>query len=42
MNEAIKIVKDNPEFEYASAAAIEVRPVKTKEEKTEFVCPAGK
>jgi hypothetical protein len=31
MNEAIKIAKDNPEFEYVPSASIEVRPIKTKE-----------
>lgn len=37
--EAIKIAKDNPEFEYVPSASIEVRPVKTKEAETGFVYP---
>lgn len=40
MNEAIKIAKDNPEFEYVASASIEVRPVKTKESETGFVYPS--
>jgi len=39
MEEAIKIAKDNPEFEYVPSASIEVRPVKTKESETGFVYP---
>ena len=39
MEEAISIVKDNPEFEYGSSARIEVRPIKTKEVATNFVYP---
>ena len=38
-NEAIKIAKENPEFEYVPSASIEVRPVKTKESETGFVYP---
>ena len=38
-NEAIKIAKDNPEFEYLPSASIEVRPIKTKEVETGFVYP---
>jgi hypothetical protein len=37
--EAIKIAKENPEFEYVPSATIEVRPVKTKETETGFVYP---
>jgi len=40
--EAIKIAKDNPEFEYVPSASIEVRPVKTKESETGFVYPTSK
>jgi|SRR6185436_253013 len=39
MEEAIKIAKDNPEFEYVPSASIEIRPVKTKEAETGFVYP---
>lgn len=42
MDEAIKIAKDNPEFEYVASATIEVRPVKTKEAETGFVYPTNK
>ena len=36
---AVEIAKGNPEFEYGSAARIEVRPIKTKEVATGFVYP---
>lgn len=39
MHEAIAIAKDNPEFDYVPSATIEVRPIKMKEEKTNFVYP---
>ncbi len=39
MDEAIEIAKQNPEFEFVPSASIEVRPIKTKEEKTNFVYP---
>ena len=39
IGEAIKIAKDNPEFEFVPSASIEVRPVKTKETETGFVYP---
>lgn len=39
IDEAISIAKDNPEFEYVPSASIEVRPIKMKEEKTNFVYP---
>ncbi len=39
LDEAIKIAKDNPEFEFVPSATIEVRPVKTKEIETGFVYP---
>jgi hypothetical protein len=42
MKEAIKIAKDNPEFEYVPSASIEVRPIKTKESETGFVYPVSK
>jgi hypothetical protein len=38
MEEAVKIAKANPEFEYVPSATIEVRPV-TKEVETGFVYP---
>lgn len=39
IDEAIRMAKDNPEFEYVASASIEVRPVKTKEIETGFVYP---
>jgi hypothetical protein len=39
IDEAVAIAKDNPEFEYVPSASIEVRPIKMKEEKTDFVYP---
>jgi hypothetical protein len=39
LTEAIEMAKDNPEFEYVPSASIEIRPIKTKEEKTQFVYP---
>ncbi|MND58368.1 YCII-related domain protein [compost metagenome] len=39
MSEAVEIAKRNPEFEYFSSASIEIRPVKTKEEQTDFEYP---
>ena len=42
IQEAIKIAKDNPEFEYVPSATIEVRPIKTKEIETGFVYPTQK
>jgi len=42
MDEAIKIAKANPEFEYVPSATIEVRPVKTKEIETGFEYPITK
>src|SRR5574342_1168516 len=37
MEDAISIAKQNPEFAYVPTASIEVRPIKMKEEKTDFV-----
>ena len=39
MEEAIAIAKENPEFEYGTTARIEVRPIKVKEESTDYVYP---
>jgi hypothetical protein len=39
IDDAIAIAKENPEFAYVSSASIEVRPVKMKEEQTNFVYP---
>lgn len=41
IDEAITLAKDNPEFEYVPSATIEVRPIKTKEEQTNFTYPTG-
>lgn len=40
INEAISIAKANPEFEYGASARIEVRPIKVKEESTDYIYPA--
>jgi hypothetical protein len=37
--EATEMAKENPEFEYVPSASIEIRPIKTKEEKTQFIYP---
>ena len=39
MQEAIERAKENPEFEFVPSATIEIRPIKMKEEKTNFVYP---
>jgi hypothetical protein len=39
IDEAIAMAKENPEFEFVPSASIEVRPIKTKEEQTNFVYP---
>jgi len=39
IDEAIAIAKDNPEFEYVPSASIEIRPIKMREEQTNFVYP---
>jgi hypothetical protein len=39
LEEAVAMAKDNPEFEYVPSASIEVRPIKQKEEQTNFVYP---
>jgi hypothetical protein len=39
LKEAVAIAKRNPEFRYTRSARIEVRPVKTTEERTGFVYP---
>jgi hypothetical protein len=39
IDEAIAMAKENPEFEYVPSASIEVRPIKMKEEQTNFVYP---
>jgi hypothetical protein len=39
ITEAIAIAKENPEFRYVPSASIEVRPVKMREEKTNFIYP---
>jgi len=41
MEEAIAIAKDNPEFEFVPSASIEIRPIKMREEQTNFVYPTG-
>jgi hypothetical protein len=37
--EAAEMAKENPEFEYVPSASIEIRPIKTKEDITQFVYP---
>jgi hypothetical protein len=39
LEEAIEIAKANPEFDYNPNTRIEVRPIKTKEESTNYVYP---
>jgi hypothetical protein len=39
IDEAIEIAKENPEFEFTATASIEVRPIKMKEETTNYVYP---
>ena len=39
VEEAVEIAKQNPEFAFVSSASIEIRPIKTKEEQTNFVYP---
>jgi hypothetical protein len=39
IEEAVEMAKENPEFEFVPSASIEVRPIKMKEEKTNFVYP---
>ncbi len=39
IQEATLIAKQNPEFEFVPSASIEIRPIKTKEEHTNFVYP---
>ena len=39
LDQVISLAKDNPEFEYVPSASIELRPIKTKEEQTNFVYP---
>lgn len=39
LEEAVKIAKANPEFEYGATARIEVRPIKVKEVSTGYVYP---
>lgn len=41
LEDAVKIAKANPEFEYVPSASIEVRPIKTKEMETGFVYPVS-
>jgi hypothetical protein len=38
--EAVRIAKENPEFEYVPSASIEVRTVKTSEAETGYTYPA--
>ena len=39
IQEAVSIAMENPEFDYVPSACIEIRPVKVKEEKTNFIYP---
>ena len=41
LEDAIRIAKENPEFEYNADARIEVRPIKMKEETTGYVYPTA-
>ena len=39
LNEAMAIAKRNPEFTYSTTARIEVRPIKMKDEATDYTYP---
>jgi hypothetical protein len=39
LEKAIAIAKGNPEFRYSKSAKIEVRPIKIKEESTDYIYP---
>ncbi|CAI8889469.1 YciI family protein [Chryseobacterium sp. IT-36CA2] len=41
IDEAVEIAKENPEFEYVPSATIEIRPIKMKEEETNFTYPSN-
>ncbi|KAA2220376.1 YciI family protein [Chryseobacterium sediminis] len=41
IDEAVEIAKENPEFEYVPSATIEIRPIKIKEEETNFIYPSN-
>jgi hypothetical protein len=41
MDEAIAVAKRNPEFSFVKGAKIEVRPIKMKEQSTNYVYPKG-
>ena len=41
IDEATTIAKANPEFAFVKSARIEVRPIKTKEQSTNFDYPSG-
>lgn len=41
MADAVTIAKANPEFAFVKGAKIEVRPIKTKEQSTNFDYPSG-
>ena len=40
LDEAIALAKGNPEFEYGTTARIEIRPIKMKEQSTNYTYPA--
>ncbi len=42
IDDAVAIAKRNPEFEFGTTARVEVRPIKMKEETTEYVYPTTK
>jgi hypothetical protein len=39
LDEAVEIARGNPEFDFGATLRIEVRPIKTMEESTEYVYP---
>lgn len=41
LDEAVKIAKGNPEFEYTSTAKVEVRPIKAEEKTTGYIYPTN-
>ena len=42
IDDAVAIAKRNPEFEFGTTTRVEVRPIKMKEETTEYVYPTTK
>jgi len=39
LEDAVATARQNPEFEFSSGASVEVRPIKTREERTVYKYP---